>query len=105
MAALRAGDLTTFGALSDQSQRNADQQLGNQVSQTNRLQSLARDLGADGATSFGAGFGGSVWALTRTADAEAFAADWLARYTSEYPETEGRASTLVTRPGGPARRL
>ena len=104
-AALRAGDLATFGALSDQSQRNADQQLGNQVPETNRLQALARNLGADAATSFGAGFGGSVWALTRTADAEAFAADWLTRYTSEYPDTEGRASVLVTRPGGPARRL
>ncbi len=104
-AALEIGDLTTFAALSDLSQRNADQQLGNQVPETNRLQELARELGADGSTSFGAGFGGSVWALTRTADAEAFSSDWLGRYTSEYPEVEGRASVLVTRPGGPARRL
>ncbi len=103
--ALETGDLATFGQLSDLSQRNADQQLGNQVPETNRLQELARELGADGSTSFGAGFGGSVWALTRTADAEAFSSEWLGRYTSEYPEVEGRASTLVTRPGGPARQL
>ncbi len=104
-AALEIGDLTTFAALSDLSQRNADQQLGNQVPETNRLQELARELGADGSTSFGAGFGGSVWALTRTADAEAFSSEWLGRYTREFPEVEGRASALVTRPGGPARRL
>ncbi len=104
-AALRIGDLATFGSLSDQSQRNADRQLGNQVPETSRLQALARELGAHAASSFGAGFGGSVWALADTAGADAFGADWLARYTSEYPEVEGRASVLVTRPGGPARRL
>ncbi len=102
--ALERGDLATFGNLSDLSQRNADQQLGNQVPETNALQALARELGAAGSTSFGAGFGGSVWALTRTADAEAFSSEWLGRYTRQYPEVEGRASTLVTRPGGPAQR-
>ena len=105
MAALRDGDLDTFGQLSDLSQSSADQNLGNQVAQTNRLQGLAREMGAAGSTSFGAGFGGSVWALTRTADAEAFGTQWLDRYTSEYPEVQGRASVLTTRPGGPARRM
>ena len=104
-AALEMGDLVTFGGLSDLSQRNADQQLGNQLPETNRLQELARELGAHGSTSFGAGFGGSVWALTRTDDAEAFSSEWLARYTREFPDVEDRASVLVTRPGGPARRL
>lgn len=104
-AALRNGDLATFGQLSDLSQRNADLQLGNQVPETNRLQVLARELGAAGATSFGAGFGGSVWALHTTTDAEAFGQEWLARYLSEFPEVDGRASVLVTRPGAPARSL
>lgn len=103
--ALAAGDLAEFGRLSDVSQRNADEVLGNQIPETNRLQALARELGAYGATGFGAGFGGSVWALTKTIDAEAFASDWLARYIAEFPEVEGRASTMVTRPGGPARHL
>lgn len=104
-AALASGDLATFGRLSDQSQRNADQQLGNQVPETNRLQEMAREMGAHGSSSFGAGFGGSVWALVPTADAETFAVDWLKRHLEEFPEVEGRASTLVTRPGGPARRI
>ncbi|MGO1488130.1 MAG: GHMP family kinase ATP-binding protein [Arachnia sp.] len=104
-SALRSGDLATFGELSDLSQRNADQLLGNQVPETNRLQALARELGAHASTSFGAGFGGSVWALTNTSDAEAFSTEWLSRYTRQYPELEGRASVVSTRPGGPARRL
>lgn len=104
-AALAVGDLVTFAGLSDLSQRNADQQLGNQLPETNRLQGLARELGAHGSTSFGAGFGGSVWALTQSADAEAFSSEWLGRYTREFPEVKDRASVLVTRPGGPARRL
>lgn len=104
-AALATGDLEGFGHLSDRSQRNADENLGNQVPETNRLQELARELGAHGAAGFGAGFGGSVWALTRTEDAEEFARDWLARYVAEHPEVDGRAVTLVTRPGGPARSI
>ncbi|GAB3819266.1 galactokinase family protein [Tessaracoccus terricola] len=103
--ALATGDLAEFGRLADISQRNADEALGNQILETNRLQALARELGADGSTGFGAGFGGSVWALTRTADAEAFAADWLARYLAEFPDVAGRATTMVTRPGGPARHV
>ncbi len=104
-AALAAGDLAEFGRLADRSQLSADVDLGNQIPETNRLQALARELGADAAAGFGAGFGGSVWALTRTSDADAFAGDWLARYLAEFPDVAGRASTLVTRPGGPARHI
>ena len=86
------------------SHRTADQALGNQIPETNRLQSLARELGAPAASGFGAGFGGSVWALVPTVDADAFAASWLERYLAEYPGLAGAASTLVTRPGRPAHR-
>ena len=84
---------------------NADEALGNQIEETNRLQWLARELGAPAAAGFGAGFGGAVWALVETAEAESFADRWLAAYLAEFPAVEGRASTIVTRPGGPARRL
>lgn len=57
------------------------------------------------AAGFGAGFGGSVWALVPAVDADAFAALWLERYLAEFPAVADTASTLVTRPGGPARRL
>lgn len=104
-AALAAGDLEAFGRLADRSQHNAAVDLGNQIPETNRLQALARELGADASASFGAGFGGSVWALVPTSGADVFAADWLERYVAEFPDVTGRATTLVTRPGGPARLL
>ena len=37
-------------------------------------------------SAFGAGFGGSVWALVEANDADTFAHDWLARYRSEFPD-------------------
>lgn len=103
--ALREGDLDRFGELADRSQHNAEVNLGNQIPETIRMQQLARELGAKAAASFGAGFGGSVWALVPVDEADAFAATWLERYVAEFPEVAERASTLVTRPGAPARRL
>jgi len=105
VAALEDGDLDAFGRLAERSQRNARDNLGNQVFETIRMQALARDLGAQAASSFGAGFGGSVWALVPTADADGFATAWLERYSAEFPEAAERATTLITRPGGPAHRL
>ncbi|WP_040282098.1 galactokinase family protein [Tessaracoccus massiliensis] len=102
---LKAGDFEAFGKAADLSQRNADEQLGNQIPETNRLQALARELGATASAGFGAGFGGSVWALVRTSEAEAFAEKWLSAYVGEFPDVAETASTIVTRPGGPARRL
>ena len=103
--ALREGDLERFGELADRSQRNAEVNLGNQIPETTRMQRLARELGAKAAASFGAGFGGSVWALVPVGDAESFATAWLERYVAEFPEVKDRASTLITRPGASARRL
>lgn len=101
--ALAAGDLAGFGDAVDQSQQQASTTLGNQVPETEFLARTARTLGAFAATSFGAGFGGSVWALVPTGDAEAFAEAWLQRYTVQYPMVAPMASTIITRPGGPLR--
>jgi galactokinase len=98
--ALEAGDLTAFGDAVDESQRVAETLLGNQVPETIALARIARaDLSAVAACSFGAGFGGSVWAAAPSADAEDFAAEWLRRYAVEFPEVASRATTMVTRPG------
>ncbi|ASK65568.1 galactokinase [Brachybacterium avium] len=103
-AALRDGDLEAFAAAATTSQRLAETHLRNQVPQTIELARSAEQLGARTASAFGAGFGGSVWALVPTADADGFAAAWRERYlrTEGAPET---ASTLVTRPGAPGRRM
>jgi len=102
--ALASGDLATFGALADRSQELAGTLLGNQVPQTGALAADARELGAHAASAFGAGFGGSVWALVDAAGASDFAGEWLGRYRARYPELDG-ACVLVTRPGAAAERL
>ena len=43
--------------------------------------------------------------LVPTVDAETFAADWLGRYLAEFPANAAGATTVLTRPGGPARAL
>ncbi|MDF1487074.1 GHMP family kinase ATP-binding protein [Tessaracoccus caeni] len=104
MEAFRTRDLKALGDAADLSHRNADATLGNQIAETNALQELARGLGAHAAAGFGAGFGGSVWALIETDKAEDFAAHWLAAYKAQFPEPGSRATTLVTRPGPAAHR-
>ncbi|MHC4718530.1 MAG: GHMP family kinase ATP-binding protein, partial [Planctomycetota bacterium] len=61
--ALAAGDVGAIGELVDESHAGAVHGLQNQIDETNFLQSAARELGALAASGFGAGFGGSVWAM------------------------------------------
>ena len=61
-------------------------------------------MGAVCASSFGAGWGGSVYALVPTDDAEDFASQWLQAYRDREQETE-LSSTIVTRPGTGACRM
>jgi galactokinase len=91
LEALAAGDLQAFGEIVDRSQRGAEELLGNQVPETVDLQRRARRLGAAAASAFGAGFGGSVWALVERERARGFAEEWVAGL--------GRASAFVTRAG------
>jgi galactokinase len=53
-----------------------------------------------GASAFGAGFGGSVWALVPSGDADAFAGEWLAAYQRATPHVT-RAESFVAQPGPP----
>lgn len=103
--AVAARDAAGFGVVAAESHRLASELLGNQVPQTNHLVAAARRLGAPAASAFGAGFGGSVWALVRRGDADGFAADWLAEYREAFPVEGDAAETLVTRPSEPAHRL
>ncbi|MDB4917719.1 MAG: galactokinase [Gemmatimonadetes bacterium] len=103
--AFARGDLAAVGALVDRSQRGAEQRLGNQIPETIALARMARELGADAASAFGAGFGGSVWALVTTAAAEQFTQRWHDVYASAFPVAAAKAEFIVTRPGPPALRL
>jgi galactokinase len=103
--ALARADLAELGAFVDRSQDNAERLLGNQIPETIYLARSARELGGVAASAFGAGFGGSVWALVRAADAERFAGEWLTAYARAFPERSGRAEGFVTRAGPAALRL
>jgi len=103
--ALAAGDVATFGALVDESQHLAEQWLGNQIPETSALARSARRLGADGASAFGAGFGGSVWALVHERDADRFLQAWRSAYEAEYPMLASRASFFRSHAGPAVLRL
>jgi galactokinase len=98
--AFRSADRERIGALSDASQSDAELLLQNQVPETIALARSARTLGAFGASSFGAGFGGSVWALVSKSEAAEFAARWLAEYRAAFPRRE--SATVFLAPPGPA---
>jgi len=99
--ALAAGDLATFGSLVDRSQHAAEELLGNQISETSYLASAARAAGAAAASAFGAGFGGSVWAMVDSSRAETFLAEWSAAYHERFAQ-HAAASTFFTTAPGPA---
>ena len=62
-AAFTSADAEALGALASGSQRDAEVLLQNQIPETMELVAAARRIGAIGASAFGAGFGGSVWAV------------------------------------------
>ena len=96
--ALARGDLQTFGKEVDHSQRLAETLLHNQVPETIALTTDARALGAVASSAFGAGFGGSVWAMVDRSAAQPFCAEWQARYQSFFPQHAPLARFFVTRP-------
>jgi galactokinase len=101
LIAFRDADRRALGQLSADSQRDADVLLGNQIPETIALARLARDLGAFGASSFGAGFGGSVWAAVDAADAHHFGQEWVRAYAKQHPHL-GEQPWFACRPGPPA---
>jgi len=67
--------------------------------ETIALARLAREHGALAASAFGAGFGGSVWALTHFEEAEAFGHAWKVAYTKAHPGPARHSTFFMTRPG------
>jgi galactokinase len=103
-AALAAGDLAELGVLVDRSQALGASLLGNQIPETEFLARSAREIGAAAASAFGAGFGGSVWALVPEAGADRFLALWRERYAAAFP-ARAEAEFFLTGAGSPAHRI
>jgi galactokinase len=97
--ALAAADLARFGELVDRSQQLTTDLLQNQVTQTVDLATQARVAGAVAASAFGAGFGGSVWALVPATAAEDFLAAWRSAYAATHGEVATRADFFITQAG------
>jgi galactokinase len=92
LEAFGAADTSRLGQLAAESQVDAETLLGNQIPETSALARSARDLGAFASCSFGAGFGGSVWALVEHDVAAGFARRW-------------HSDAFVATPGPPLVRL
>jgi galactokinase len=101
-AALARHDLDDFGYWVDRSQELATRLLGNQVDETVWLASAARQLGAAAASAFGAGFGGSVWALVRRDEEADFLDRWSAGYRQQFPAPAANSRFFWTGAEGPA---
>ncbi len=99
--ALAGQDLAAFGKLVDNSQVAAEKLLGNQVPATIQLAQQARSLGAYAASAFGAGFGGSVWALVDRQEAPQFANRWRKAYQSGSHGASRKGQFFVTAAGPP----
>jgi galactokinase len=103
--ALAARDMARFGELVDRSHHLAVTVLRNQIDETIHLAERARALGALAASAFGAGFGGSVWALVRAADASAFLEDWARSYHDRFPQHDATSAFFLSPAAEPAARL
>lgn len=95
---LAAGEFEGTGNLIDRSHQNAERLLGNQIEETSFLQLSAREIGALAASAFGAGFGGSVYALVHTAEAEKFMKEWRRVYDGRFPQHRQTSEFFITRP-------
>jgi len=84
--ALAEGDVVEFGKWANQSQETGLTLLKNQIPETECLANIAVELGALGASAFGAGFGGSVWALVHKEDMASFLANWQRSYLEKFPQ-------------------
>jgi galactokinase len=96
---LRLGEIEKFGATVDDSQKLTEDLLKNQISQTIFLASSARNTGAVAASAFGAGFGGSVWALVECEKADIFVENWKKKYRKNFPKEFEKSEFFTTLAG------
>ncbi len=100
-AALKKGRLEDVGWLVAMSQDLAERMLKNQSPETVFLAKTAKDYGAVAASAFGAGFGGSVWALVPRIKAESFLHAWQQRYAENFPTRQRASQFFLTGQGQP----
>jgi len=82
---VKQGDISGYGQLINSSHNLSRDYLGNIVPEIDFLQKKALELGAEGATGFGAGFGGSCYAVVWASQSESFIERWHREYVSKFP--------------------
>jgi galactokinase len=97
--AFEMGNAAELGDIVARSQAGAERLLGNQVPETIGLVASARALGAIEASAFGAGFGGSVWALVPADETDGFRASWEKDYHRRFPAAAVSSEFFATRAG------
>jgi galactokinase len=98
-SAFERADWASVGELAAESHRAAHEWLGNQIGETNTMAALARESGALAASPFGAGFGGSVWALVPRDESGAIVGRWRERYLAACSHVTGPVSFFTTDAG------
>ncbi|CAD7923547.1 unnamed protein product [Amoebophrya sp. A120] len=78
-----------------ESQDGSDIGLHNIIAETAYLPAAALDLGAVASSAFGAGFGGSVFAVVRRSVADSFLAAWEEDYYESFPQRKDAAEFFV----------
>lgn len=104
-AAWIRADCCSLGRLVDLSHRNSKKYLWNIVPEIDFLQRSARRLGALASSGFGAGFGGSVYALVQKDEAADFLRQWTETYTEKFPQPAAESEFLLTTPAGCAQEM
>lgn len=98
LAAISAADGAALGRWAVESQQGAETALRNQVPETMFLARAAMAAGAHAASSFGAGFGGAVWAVCDAAQLEDVRERWRAAYTNAFPMRASKSEWLHLAP-------
>ena len=87
-----------FGRLLNCSHDASRRYLGNIASEIHGLQQSTLSLGAFGATGFGAGFGGSLFALVQRSHTQEFLTAWEESFHKMSPDSWSRSSFFSTTP-------
>lgn len=95
-------DVAAFGELCERAGLLGERLLKNTVPETEFLARSAKEAGAVASLPFGAGFGGSVWAMINAGEAGSFMEKWAQLYRNEYPERRNDSRFFTTAPGPPA---
>lgn len=95
---LLSGNINDIGDPIDVSHENAERLLRNQITETAFLQRSAREIGSVAASAFGAGFGGSIYAIVNRSDADGFIEEWKRVYLNRFPQHARTSSFFITRP-------